>query len=59
MVPPKKYSSGVSNSDISHIEIASPFRHQWNWLEIFARVSIPSSIKCGYDGGLALESCSI
>jgi hypothetical protein len=59
MVPPKKYYSGVSNSNIYHIGIASPSRHQCNWLEIFAGVSIPSSIECGSDGGLALESCSI
>jgi hypothetical protein len=49
MVPPKKYSSGVSNFDISLTKIASPSRHWCNWLEIFARVSIPSSAGCGFD----------
>jgi len=59
MVPPKKNSSGLSNYDISHIGIASPSRHQCKWLEIFAGVSIPLSIECGFDGGLAWKVVQI
>jgi hypothetical protein len=59
MVPLKKYYSGVSNSCIIPIKIASPFRHWCNWLERFVGVSVFVSIGCGFGGGYAPKSCSI